>query len=251
MMNPIEKMEINRSKFTKTDNKIYDFIKTDIHDFLRASTTVLSEKYGLSQASITRFAKKNGYSGFNDLRFALYNYNKKDLVQHSSDRPSLLGLYAKLIETMESVIDLEQVDSMAETIANAKTVTLTGITKSFLPAKMLQQILMKLSIPAISISYDEAFLVRNYLTESDTVILFSAASQIIDHDFITEIKQETAATVIVITMTEKKSIRELVDYYVWLPSAQNQSYPTYIENEIIFMVFADFLSSFIAQKIKK
>ena len=247
MINPLEQMDLNKSKFTKTDEIIYLIIKENIHDFLRSSITTLASEYGVSQASITRFCKKVGFSGFNDFRFHLYNSEKKEMVRTNQDNTSMLSMYSDLILRLEKILDYEQIEILADLIIKANTVTLVGVHKSHLAAKMLQQNLIKLGIPALT--WETITLVPNYLNQDDLVLVFSAASLIKDSSLLELLFEETPAKIATITMTEKKAIKDRVDCHLWLPSAQNQNFPMYLENTVVFMVLADLLTATIAKKI--
>lgn len=245
--NPLERMELNKSKFTKTEIEVYDILKNNIHDLLHGPVTEFASSHGISQASITRFCKKLGYKGFNDFRFDLYRYQKQELDGSYEQNSSLLSMYSRLILQMESAISPEQVTELAERIVKAKKVVLSGVNKSFLPAKMLQLNLMRLSILATTMTFDEWGMCKNFLNKDDLLIIFSARLKY--KELSQYIVNQQPAALALITMTDKTPFKNKSDMFFWLPSAENQNYPLYLENEVPFLIFADLLTSYVAKNI--
>ena len=50
-------------------------------------------------------------------------------------------------------------------------------------------------------------------------------------------------------MNDKLSIKKYCDQYIWLPSSTNQNFQQYLENQIVFFLYIDLLTSQIAKKI--
>lgn len=50
-------------------------------------------------------------------------------------------------------------------------------------------------------------------------------------------------------MNDKLSLKKLSDNYVWLPSSTNQGFEVYLENQIIFFLYVDLLTSEITEHI--
>ena len=70
-MNLFEHMDAMASSFTKTDHYIYTQCKKFTTDFAEDSITMITQNHNISQPALTRFAKKLGFSGFNEFQFAL------------------------------------------------------------------------------------------------------------------------------------------------------------------------------------
>ena len=51
----------------------------------------------------------------------------------------------------------------------------------------------------------------------------------------------------IITMNDKLSIKKYTNNYIWLPSTINQGFQNYLENQVIFFIYTDILTSEIAK----
>ena len=59
------------SQLSKTNKKIADYILSNPKVMISQSALEIGESSGTSSASVTRFARKLGYSGLEELKFAI------------------------------------------------------------------------------------------------------------------------------------------------------------------------------------
>ena len=72
-MNPYELIDLKKSSFTKTDLHIVDLVTKNADAIFRNATiTNLAKEYGISQASLTRFIQKLGYTSYSEFKFDIY-----------------------------------------------------------------------------------------------------------------------------------------------------------------------------------
>ena len=101
------------------------------------------------------------------------------------------------------------------------------------------------------ISQDEIHELPNIIQENDILIAFSNDGnglEAIKNEIKSE-KQEKQFNLSIITMNDKLSLKKLSDNYVWLPSSTNQGFGVYLENQIIFFLYVDLLTSEITEHI--
>lgn len=88
-MSSIVKLKAMQEKLTKTEKKLAEYILKNLKEVKDINTYELAEKSGTSQATIIRFSKKLGYSGFPAFKIALSedlgkrSGKKKDGVIHN------------------------------------------------------------------------------------------------------------------------------------------------------------------------
>lgn len=244
-MNPFEIMELKKKSFTKKEYVIYELMLTHVDSVIRDSMTTLAETFKVSQPTITRFCQKLGYDGFNEFKFDVYRHQKEVLVHGQDNSTSLLELYSSLIMQIDLALPRQKGLEIAEKITKAKHVYVTGTHKSFLSAKMLQYNLFKLSIPAIPIQADERQELKHVVSKDDLLVVFSTEGDSCKEMLDEYVKSQTIQTML-ITMNDKTMYKNKVDTFVWLPNSKNQSHTLYLENQVIFMVFIDLLTSYIA-----
>ena len=249
-MNPFEKMELKKETFTKKEMIIYNLLHNDLEVILRSSATDLSKGYHVSQATITRFCQKLGYDGFNEFKFDVFRYQKQGTDSFLQNNNSL-DCYIRLMNIIKQSIDYEKMDQLAEAIIHAQSIYISGFHKSSLPAKMLQYNLFKLNKKALVLHNDELHEISQIIHKDDIFIFFTNRGNGLIHNktMIKDLKQEINFDLALLTMNDKLSIKKICDHYIWLPSSTNQSFDQYLENQIVFFIYIDLLTSKIAKKI--
>ena len=249
-MNPFEKMELKKETFTKKEMIIYDLLHDDLEIILRSSATDLSKDYHVSQATITRFCQKLGYDGFNEFKFDVFRYQKQGVTSTLEENNSL-DLYIHLINIIKQSIDYSMIEKLANDIIHAESIYISGYHKSYLPAKMLQYNLFKLNKKALVLHSDELHELSQIIHQNDIFIFFTNRGNGLSRtkSLIKDLKEEINFQLALITMNEKISIKKICNHYIWLPSSTNQSFDQYLENQIVFFIYIDLLTSEIAKKI--
>lgn len=77
------------AQYTKTEKAIYKFFLEHTEYVLAHSITDIAKAIGVSEAAITRFAKKAGYKGFNEMRL-LFTHGEQNSVKEKSASSSLI-----------------------------------------------------------------------------------------------------------------------------------------------------------------
>ena len=151
--------ELNGS-FTRSERALADRIVRDADSVVMKTITELAgESDSFSTASITRFCKKIGLSGYSELRLELAKEIAKDNARRqivADGEETAPGLVSSVVDASASAIkDLEYVLSdeiirkAVHEIISAETITLAGIGASALVAQDLRQKLLRLGIRSL------------------------------------------------------------------------------------------------------
>lgn len=250
-MNPFELMELKRSSLTKKENEVYQVFLQNTDDILRETATSMAEKYNISQPAITRFCQKLGYQGFNDFKYDIYKHYKS--TQLEQDATSIVDYYCKLIHLLPGAVSDQVFSGLAQRIVGARYIAVCGIHKSALPAQLLDINLGKFGILSSFAHQEHTHQMVQRLTREDVVIIFSAvgSSWRATADAIAELPDDRKPFVVLVTQSDKHPIRNKVNQVIWLPSYRNQGYSQYLESQVVPMIFADILTSYIANYIKE
>lgn len=248
-MNPYELIELKQSSFTKTDRHIVELINKNADAIFRNATiTNLAKEYDISQASLTRFIQKLGYPSYNEFKFDIYRCEKQSLTNDTS-KETILEAYSSLILQMQNIIKEEELKEIAAEIAKARNIVCVGMHKSYLPAQSMQYNLLKLAKSAMAFSSDDRHEIKHFINSDDIMLLFSAEGSSAK-EFLEDYKEKDVS-IILITMNEKTSIRKYASHVIWLPNSRNQNLHKYLENQVFFLVFADLLTSYVANEIQQ
>ena len=238
-MNPFEKMDLKKDSFTKKEFILYDVLKDNLQNILSFSASDLSKQYNISQSTITRFCQKIGYDGYNEFKFDVFRSGKQG--NSSKDDLSTLDAYIKLIEIL---------NQFASDIVNAESIIILGMHKSALPAKLLQYNLFKYGKKAIFLDYGD--IVNDFqqlINQGDMVIIYTNRGNVLGsiNTTLKDMSKKLSFNLSIITMNDKLSIKKYTNNYIWLPSTINQGFQNYLENQVIFFIYTDILTSEIAK----
>lgn len=247
-MNPYEKIENKKESFTKKEMIVYNILHKNPNLILRGSLADLSEKYNVSQPTITRFCQKIGYQGLNDFKFDVFRYEKQNIEQEN-EQVAGLHSYKLLLDILEESLNIEQIDQLARKIVECDTIYITGFHKSSLPAQMLQMNLFKVHKRALFFRSDMLHDLAHIASDKDMVIVFSNQGFGLQKNMLKEEKEQLNFTLSLITMKDKLPLGKYTDFYIYLPSSINQHFEVYLENQIVFFIFIDILTSRIAKFI--
>ncbi len=240
-MNILDLIDTKVSAYTKTDRIIYEKLKKFPDIFVENSYTDIVKGIDVSPAALTRFAKKLGFSGFNEFQFQL----SVDLHERTNKNTGskIAEKFGKVLISTEESINQKQLTSTAKKIINAKQIICLGFNSSSLPARFLWDTLRsEFRFDAQMTEYDYIF---SKYTNQDIIILFSVSSGSFYNSFLQTIRKmnpEEQPYVILVTMNIKHPLRKKCDDVILLPSAGGmyQSHAAVLEN-MIFMMFNDLL----------
>lgn len=139
-MDTMERIMAEYDAMSKSQQKIVHFMQLNEHDMLTDSLAVLSHKIGCSEATVVRFARQLGYSGYTDMQRALYN-ELLAKVNPSPQPPAgadggnfflpLANSAAQRIRTMYEELDMAEFDAFCRALMQAQSVLLVGYMDSF------------------------------------------------------------------------------------------------------------------------
>lgn len=174
-MNLKEFLKPQNDTLSKSDQKIYDVVlKYPIHIQLLTIQKIASDS-GTSVASVQRYCKKLGYTGFKEFKFQL----KEFLSQQQSpngNKSDYLRRYLKVVNSFEQ-IDKQIIIDFANDLLTSRLNYLLGLYYSALPAKQLSMGLRDLNRPSLYTNdYITASHWNGLMNKDDTFVFFSISS---------------------------------------------------------------------------
>ncbi|MDO5755838.1 MAG: MurR/RpiR family transcriptional regulator [Tissierellia bacterium] len=139
-MDAMERIRQLHMEYTATEEKVADYILNAEKSILGDSAEQLAKKVGVSAATVIRFAKKTGYSGFTDLKFQLAKLqdstgkvyaeeiNTKDNLNTIIQKTKQTHLQA--IEQSFGLINEQKLEKALSLLENAKSIYLIGVGAS-------------------------------------------------------------------------------------------------------------------------
>ena len=252
-MNPFERLDFYKSNYTKSEKIIYEWIKKNPTTVMKDSIESLAEEISTSKAAIIRFSKKIGYSGFAEFKFELSRYIISGIRENKNENMdisrSITSLYAGYIKQINDFIDLKNIKTIAKTLSNARRVKILGKNRTGLSALQFRYRLTKIGFDAEAIT-DGILMnqMQESLTKGDVVLIFTTRAEDLQYYELIRNISKNGATTIVVTCTETKLIKQS-NYHIVLPSIENASTSSFLDNQTIMFVFIEILLAELAYKV--
>jgi DNA-binding MurR/RpiR family transcriptional regulator len=161
-MSSILRIKNLKSSFTDSEKKIGDYIIENKDKVYNLTASQLAKITKTSPASIIRFSKKLGYSGFQELKISIAKDTSEDDIDEGkiyeaiTTQDSTLEIMNKVaLENIKAIkdtiklIDYNSIDKAVEAISNAKRINLFGVGSSLLVAADFQYKLARINMPVI------------------------------------------------------------------------------------------------------
>jgi len=244
MNNPILIMESKKEFFSDNDSIIYESIKANPL-IVRKSISTLAQELGISQPALSRFAQNLGYKKYSDFRadfiswFAQVSLSPID----SNGEITYFSTLHSTIKAFEERFTPEYMKEIVDYIKGFKNVYATGLSKSYQPAALLDQIARERQINIRAVSLDYFFTIASTANEDELIIVFTVSINNTIYDVI----KQCASKVMVVTANHNVVNLEGIDKSVIVPYVTKDPESSSI-SPIIFDVFVELLIQYMSIK---
>ncbi len=149
------------------------FLQSDtIHDDL--SSQQVTQKLHISQAALTRFAKKCGFTGYREFVFQYqHQASKQDTHshKHSPLTKRVLRSYSIMREQTQDLIDEAQLERVAQLIDDAERVYFFGTGSSGLIAREMKLRFMRLGVVCEALTDQDGFAWTTSIMDENCLVL--------------------------------------------------------------------------------
>lgn len=254
-MNMIQKMKALSGTFTKTDEKIYNYIMENPTQVVHRNIYELAKITGISRSAILRFSKKIGYSGFSEFKYDFSRFvhsgSLKKAEPEQNTSVDIIDIYQKTINQMKETLDEKKLHLLVDHIVPCRRLKIFGINRTGHSAKQLRQRLHKIAFDGEAVT-DFILIpeIANQGTSEDVHIYFSTMgeTEIIMEGI--QLSKENGAYTVLITMNETSKMIKYTDLYILLPSTQAFSNAYFFDLQPINMIFIEILISYLGKKLQ-
>ena len=138
------------------------------------SSQQVTQKLHISQAALTRFAKKCGFTGYREFVFQYqHQANKQDTHshKHSPLTKRVLRSYSIMREQTQDLIDEEQLERVAQLIDDAERVYFFGTGSSGLIAREMKLRFMRLGVVCEALTDQDGFAWTTSIMDENCLVL--------------------------------------------------------------------------------
>lgn len=256
-MNPdlLQRIELYRNEFTKTDTELSDYLVSHLHDFATMNIDAIASKSGFSRSSFVRFAQKIGFSGYAEFRFEVSRYlvsrNTEEKKIASNPIESISQTYSDYILSISQTVSYDQVKHIAQMIQNAVRIKILGINRSFQAARQLKQRLGKIGYDSEATPDSVDMLDSSCICdENDLFIIFTISGKGGYEEIIHNLC-ERHIPFVVITMSQILPYRRQCAEYVTLPRIDKDTSISFLDNQAIFFVMIEIILHVLASEAKQ
>ncbi|MGT2906686.1 MurR/RpiR family transcriptional regulator [Streptococcus dentiloxodontae] len=178
-MDILQKMKRQEENFSKTEKKVYLFIKNNLERIETITISKLAAECKTSTSAVLRFCQILGYKGYKDFRYDVIDYLHKSYQKPSEDIwDHMVDEYTVIMNQLKS-INRTSIEQLIQDIRLSSHLHIFGIHLSSLPARQLHYGLQDLEIISnIATDLNSGAHLTNIIAEEDTFIMFSLSGSL-------------------------------------------------------------------------
>lgn len=266
-MSVISKLNKMQDKFTKKEKKISKYILDNLNEIMHMNTYEIADGCKTSQASVVRFAKKMGYSGFPEFKVDFgkdmgrreakkkVNFVYEDLkdgMEIEEMVKKIVSINTSIIKDTYSIMNIEDIIETINLIRNSKRIMIIGAGYSGIIGRDLQYKLRELGIMAFFESdYHMQFSTISTLNEKDLIFVISQSGKTLDIYNLAKEAKKKSIKIISITQKTKNPISEQADINLYTVIEKNNFRSTALYSRLSQMTIIDVIYVALISKDKE
>ncbi len=236
-------IESNYDNFTTVEKNIADFFIQN-RERVDFSARSVAERLFVSEASLSRFAKKCGYRGYREF---VYQYEQTFVEKEESitgNTRMVLNAYQELLNKTYSLMDEAQVGRIARRLNKAERVFVCGTGSSGFAADEMEMRFMRIGVDINSVKDTDIMRMQTVFRDGRSLIFgisISGGQEAVLY-FLRESHKRGAKTVL-ITAHNRGEFDEFCDEVVLIPSLLHLNYGNVISPQFPILVMVDIIYS--------
>lgn len=241
-------------EMTAVEKNIAEFFLNNTEKCDLSSKNIAKQLY-VSEASLSRFAKKCGYKGYRELIF-LY---EKDLEYEKSDIPvdkdisyvtkKNYGYYKSIIHDDYELIDEEQIQRVARLLDACRRVFICGLGCSGLAAREMQLRLMRAGVDVDVVTDPHIMMMRAALVDSECLVIGISLSgktkEVLD---CLQMAKKSKAKVVLITSQVEPGVECYCDDILRVAYVKNLDFGMKVSPQLSILIMFDILYAYYMER---
>jgi DNA-binding MurR/RpiR family transcriptional regulator len=226
---------------TTVEKSIADFFvkNQEKRDF--SSKTIANELF-VSEASLSRFAKKCGYKGFREFIYEYVRFLRKDENPISHSSGLVLDAYRELLEKTKALISDEQITRVEKMLTQCKRIKVYGKGSSGYAAQEFSLRLMRMGMDIEAITDNHIIKMSAALADTETLVMAISLSGTTP-ELVTAVKyaRKNGAKVIMITSNTDPELMTRCDEVIHIAGMKSLDEGTMISPQFPVLIMIDIL----------
>lgn len=243
-------IESNYNNFTTVEKNIADFFIQNRKKMDFSAKTV-AEQLFVSEASLSRFAKKCGYRGYREF---VYQYEESFVEKPESmtgNTRMVLNVYQELLNKTYSLVDEAQIARISKYLNHASRVFVCGIGSSGLAAREMKLRFMRIGVDIDSIQ-DSDLMRMQAVFQNPTCLVFGVSISGEKEEVVYLLKEahKRKARTVMVTAENKERLYEFCDEVLLIPSLKHLNHGNAISPQFPILVMLDIIFSYFLEQNK-
>ena len=243
-------IESNYAKFTTVEKSIADFFINN-REKVDFSAKSMAERLYVSEASLSRFAKKCGYRGYREF---VYQYEETFVEKQESitgNTRMVLNAYQELLNKTYSLVDEAQIARIGNYLNKAERVLACGKGSSGLSASEMEIRFMRTGIYIDSILDTDLMRMQAVFQDKRCLVFgISISGETEGILYLLREAHKRGAKTVLITAMNQDSFMEFCDEVVLIPSLKHLNHGNVISPQFPILVMLDIIYSYYVEQDK-
>lgn len=243
-------IESNYDNFTTVERNIADFFIRN-RKKMDFSAKKVAEYLYVSEASLSRFAKKCGYRGYREF---VYQYEESFVEKKESmtgNTRMILNAYQELLNKTYNLIDEGQIARISKYMHRAERVYVCGKGSSGIAAGEMELRFMRIGVDIDSIQdTDQMKMQAVFQNEGKLVIGISISGSTEEVLYFLKEAHKNKAKTVLVTAQKKDSFDEFCDEVLLIPSLRHLNHGNVISPQFPILLAIDVIYSYYVEKDK-
>lgn len=243
-------IESNYNNFTMVEKNIADFFIHN-HEKMDFSAKTVAAKLFVSEASLSRFAKKCGYRGYREF---VYQYEETLVEKKESmtgNTRMVLNVYQELLNKTYSLVDEEQIGRIGKYLNQAERVFVCGKGSSGLAASEMELRFMRIGVDIDSLQDSDRMRMQAVFQDKRCLVFgISISGETEGVRYLLREAHKRGAKTVMITAQNKDSYAEYCSEVLLLPSLRHLNHGNVISPQFPILVMLDLIYSYYVEQDK-
>ena len=243
-------IESNYDNFTLVERTIADFFIRN-RKRMDFSAKSISELLYVSEASLSRFAKKCGYRGYREF---VYQYEETFVEKQESmtgNTRMVLNAYQELLNKTYNLVDETQIARIGRYFNQSNRVFVCGIGSSGLTAKEMESRFMRIGVDIDSVNDADLMRMQAVFRDRESLVFgISMSGEKEDVLYLLKEAHRRGAKTVLLTAKNKGIFEEFCDEIVLLPSLRHLNHGNVISPQFPVLVMLDIIYSYYVEQDK-
>ena len=243
-------IESNYNNFTMVEKNIADFFIHN-HEKMDFSAKTVAAKLFVSEASLSRFAKKCGYRGYREF---VYQYEETLVEKKESmtgNTRMVLNAYQELLNKTYSLVDEEQIGRIGKYLNQAERVFVCGKGSSGLAASEMELRFMRIGVDIDSLQDSDRMRMQAVFQYKRCLVFgISISGETEGVRYLLREAHKRGAKTVMLTAQNKDSYAEYCSEVLLLPSLRHLNHGNVISPQFPILVMLDLIYSYYVEQDK-